>query len=118
MEMPSNQIAKPLKVYHCGQNYLITLEILILMVKDSPPLPFSMTVCDSVRSSKPLCTSHVCTGKPVSTSHVCTSKLVCTIFVRSNKPVCTSHVRSSKYVCASKVCSSRFVQRCFGSSCY
>ena len=58
MEMPSNQIAKPLKVYHCGQNYLITLQILILMVKYSPPLPCSMTVCDSVRSSKPLCTSH------------------------------------------------------------
>ena len=105
--MSSKQIAKPLKVYHCGQNYLITLQVLILRVKDSPPLPCNMTVCDSVPSSKPLCTSHVCTDKPVSTSHVCTSKPVCTIFVRSNKPVCTSHVCSSKYVCASKVCSSR-----------
>ena len=33
--------------------------------KDFPPLPCSITVCDSVRSSKPVCNSNVCTSKPV-----------------------------------------------------
>ena len=38
--------------------------------KDFPPLPCSMTVCNFVRSSKPVCTSHVRSKKLVCTSHV------------------------------------------------
>ena len=41
-----------------------------ILQDDFPPLLFSMAVCDSVRSSKPVCTSHLHTSKPVCTSHV------------------------------------------------
>ena len=64
--------------------------------KDFPPLPCSMTVCNSVRSSKPVCTGNVHSRKPVYTNNVRTSKPVCTSHVRASKPICTSHVRSSK----------------------
>ena len=63
---------------------------LMLLQGDFPPLLFSMTVCDSVRSSKPVCTSHVRTSKPVYTSHVQV------VNVRSSKPVCISNICTSK----------------------
>ena len=86
--------------------------------KKFPPLPCSMNVCDSVRSSKPVCTSNVRTSKPVCSSHIHTNKSVCTVNVHSSKPVytdnvciikpvCTSHIHASKPVCASYVRSSK-----------
>ena len=45
--------------------------------KDFWPLPCSMTVHDSVGSSKAVCTSHVRATKPFSTSRVCSSKSGC-----------------------------------------
>ena len=50
--------------------------------KDFQSLPCSMTVCNSVCTSKPVCSSHVGTSKPVFTSHDCSCKSVCTSNVR------------------------------------
>ena len=62
-----------------------------------------MTVRDSVRSSKPICTSTVRTGKSVCTSHVRTSKPVCTGNVYSSKPVYINNVCTSKPVCTTDI---------------
>ena len=101
--MSSNQIAKPLEVYRCRQNYLITLQIADLNFNDKyfPNLPCSKAVCNSVRSSKPICTSNVRASKPVSTSHVRASKSVSASHVRSSERVCTSNICTSKPVCDS-----------------
>lgn len=40
------------------------LIIYILDFKEVPPLPCSMIVCDSVRSSKPVCVSHFRPNRP------------------------------------------------------
>ena len=61
------------------------------------PLPCSMTVCDSVCLSKPVCTSHVCTSKPFCTSHVRSSESACASNVCLSKSVCTSNVHSSNH---------------------
>ena len=102
--MSSNQIAKPLEVYRCRQNYLITLQIADLNFNDKyfPNLPCSKAVCNSVRSSKPICTSNVRASKPVSTSHV-----------RASKSVSASNVRSSERFCTSNICTSKPVSDSF-----
>ena len=74
-----------------------------------PPLLCSMTVYDSVRSCKPVCTNNVCTSKPASNNHVRTSKTICTCTVHSGKSVYNIDVRIEKPVYASNVCSSELV---------
>ena len=58
--------------------------------KDFPLLHWSLTVCNSVCSSKLVCTNHVCISIPVCNGHVLTSKPVCTIRIYPSKSVCAS----------------------------
>ena len=104
--------ASTLSPYHFSRHYMLTLLnqrigfyktvlwkliyflliIYVLDVKEVPSLPCSMIGCHSVRSSKPVCTSHVRLNRPAWGSNV-----------RESKPFCASKVRSSNFACTSNV---------------